>query len=52
MSATVLNSKLAGGKLEGFEGEDYQNKKIKQFELSYEVAPKNLIRDSNYFDER
>ena len=44
------NAVISAIKVKGFEGEDYNNKKIKKFNISIDVEEKDLIKESNYFD--
>ena len=38
-------------RIKGFNEEQYAGRKLKPFQLAAEIPGKNLIKDSNYFDE-
>lgn len=38
-------------KVKGLEGEQYEGKKVKRFQISADIPEKDLIKESNYFEE-
>ena len=38
-------------RIQGFEGPEYQGKKVRKFNLAADIPEQDLIKDSNYFDE-
>jgi len=46
-----VNLKGSGGAVKGFTDAKYADKNIRKFELSALVHQKELIKESNYFDE-
>ena len=38
-------------RVKGFDSSEYDNKKIKKFHVEFDVEEKELIKESNYFDE-
>lgn len=47
----VLNSTAAGQIMPGFEDEEFQNKTIKKFSINSLLKGRDLIKESNYFDQ-
>lgn len=37
--------------VQGFEGDEFKGKKIKKFNIEAKIPEKDLIKESNYFDE-
>lgn len=46
-----LNSTVNGSQVPGFEDEEYQEKKFKKFSITALIKEKDLVKESNYFDE-
>ena len=38
-------------RVEGFQGEEFKGRKVKKFNIEANVPEKDLIKESNYFDE-
>jgi hypothetical protein len=38
-------------RVKGFDNEEFEDKKLRKFNISIDVEEKELIKESNYFDE-
>ena len=38
-------------KVQGFEGEEFRNRKVKKFNIEANIPEKDLIKEQDYFDE-
>lgn len=47
----MLNSSANASAAKGFEDPEFQDKKIKKFSITALIKEKDLIKESNYFDE-
>lgn len=47
----LLNSTVNGTQVSGFEDEEYQDKKFKKFSITALIKERDLVKESNYFDE-
>jgi hypothetical protein len=47
----LLNSTVSGGQVRGFDDPEFQEKNFKKFSITALIKEKDLIKESNYFDE-
>lgn len=45
------NSVISAIRVKGMEGDQYEGKKVKRFQIATEIPEKEMIKESNYFDE-
>lgn len=45
------SSVISAIRVKGMEGEQYEGKKVKRFQISTEIPEREMIKESNYFEE-